>query len=320
MNLKPQVIKVQLNSDKYQAPIVINQYNRNIPFIFEIFNHDGTPTVINNNDIIKIEMALGNIAIIKSTGFTIDGNKVSWLLDREISLNSGNGTFNFIIEDSNNTRVSSSKIDIVVKSNSIDENTSSSSFIVTVIERLQELITNATDIYNQINLANYVKKVQGKDLSSNDYTSLEKAEVAKVKDKLDKASLLDLTYPVGSIYMSVSNVNPSNLFGGTWVEFASGRTLVGVDTSQTEFNTVEKTGGSKTHKLTIDEMPIHTPKWNGYSAGSLYTGSGTSVTHALFGNDTWNGSKANGIQPVGGDQPHNNLQPYITCYMWKRTK
>lgn len=320
MNLKPQVIKVQLNSDKYQAPIVINQYNRNIPFIFEIFNHDGTPTVINNNDIIKIEMALGNIAIIKSTGFTIDGNKVSWLLDREISLNSGNGTFNFIIEDSNNTRVSSSKIDIVVKSNSIDENTSSSSFIVTVIERLQELITNATDIYNQINLANYVKKVQGKDLSSNDYTSLEKAEVAKVKDKLDKASLLDLTYPVGSIYMSVSNVNPSNLFGGTWVEFASGRTLVGVDTSQTEFNTVEKTGGSKTHKLTIDEMPIHTPKWNGYSAGSLYTGSGTSVTHALFGNDTWNGSKANGIQPVGGDQPHNNLQPYITCYIWKRIK
>ena len=320
MNLKPQVIKVQLNSDKYQAPIVINQYNRNIPFIFEIFNHDRTPTVINNNDIIKIEMALGNIAIIKSTGFTIDGNKVSWLLDREISLNSGNGTFNFIIEDSNNTRVSSSKIDIVVKSNSIDENTSSSSFIVTVIERLQELITNATDIYNQINLANYVKKVQGKDLSSNDYTSLEKAEVAKVKDKLDKASLLDLTYPVGSIYMSVSNVNPSNLFGGTWVEFASGRTLVGVDTSQTEFNTVEKTGGSKTHKLTIDEMPIHTPKWNGYSAGSLYTGSGTSVTHALFGNDTWNGSKANGIQPVGGDQPHNNLQPYITCYIWKRIK
>ena len=320
MNLKPQVIKVQLNSDKYQAPIVINQYNRNIPFIFEIFNHDGTPTVINNNDIIKIEMALGNIAIIKSTGFTIDGNKVSWLLDREISLNSGNGTFNFIIEDSNNTRVSSSKIDIVVKSNSIDENTSSSSFIVTVIERLQELITNATDIYNQINLANYVKKVQGKDLSSNDYTSLEKAEVAKVKDKLDKASLLDLTYPVGSIYMSVSNVNPSNLFGGTWVEFASGRTLVGVDTSQTQFNTVEKTGGSKTHKLTIDEMPIHTPKWNGYSAGSLYTGSGTSVTHALFGNDTWNGSKANGIQPVGGDQPHNNLQPYITCYIWKRIK
>jgi hypothetical protein len=320
MKLKPQIIKVHLNSSKYQEPIIINQYNRNIPFIFEVFNQDGTPAVINSNDIIKIEMALGNIAIIKSTGFTIDGNKVSWALDREISLNSGNGTFNFIIEDSNNTRVSSSKIDIKIENNSIDENTQSSTFLITVMEKLQGLITNASKIYTEANLANYVRKEVGKGLSSNDYTSLEKAEVAKVKDKLDKASLLDLTYPVGSIYMSASNVNPSNLFGGTWEEFAKGKTLIGVDTSQTEFNTVEKTGGSKTHKLTIDEMPIHTPKWNGYSAGSLYTGSGTSVTHALFGNDTWNGSKANGIQPVGGDQPHNNLQPYITCYMWKRIK
>lgn len=318
MNLKPQQVKVFLNSNKYQAPIVINQYNRNIPFVFEVFNQDGTPIAISDSDIIKIEMALGNVAIIKSTGFTIEGNKVSWLLDREISLNSGNGTFNFILEDSN-TRVSSSKIDIVVESNSIDENTQSSSFIVTVIEKLQGLITNASKIYTEANLANYVRKEVGKVLSSNDYTSLEKAEVAKVKDKLDKANLLDLTYPIGSIYISVNNTNPSSLFGGTWVEFAKGKTLVGVDTSQTEFNTVEKTGGEKTHKLIIDEMPIHTPKWNGYSAGNLYAGSGSSVTYALFGNDTWRGSTSNGIQPVGGDKAHNNLQPYITCYMWKRT-
>lgn len=319
MNLKPQVIKVHLNSNKYQAPIVINQYNRNIPFVFEVFQ-DGTPVVIGDSDIIKIEMALGNTAIIKSTGFTIDGNKVSWTLDREISLNSGRGTFNFVIENNDNTRVSSRKIDITVESNSIDEKTQSSSLIVTVMEKLQNLITNASNIYTEVNLANYVKKVKGKDLSTNDYTNTEKEEVAKVKDKLDKASLLDLTYPVGSIYMSINNTNPSNLFGGTWVEFAKGKTLVGVDATQTEFNAVEKTGGEKTHKLTIEEMPIHTPKWKGYSAGNLYVGSGTSVTYALFGNDTWDGSKTGGIQPVGGDQPHNNLQPYITCYMWKRTR
>jgi hypothetical protein len=311
MKLKPQIIKVHLNSSKYQEPIIINQYNRNIPFIFEVFNQDGTPAVINSNDIIKIEMALGNIAIIKSTGFTIDGNKVSWALDREISLNSGNGTFNFILEDSN-TRVSSSKIDVIVQSNSIDEKTTPSSFLITVMEKLQGLITNASKIYTEANLANYVKKVQGKDLSSNDYTSLEKAEVAKVKDKLDKASLLDLTYPVGSIYMSVSNVNPSNLFGGTWESFASGRTLVGVDTSQTEFNTVEKTGGSKTHKLTILEMPSHEHPTNisAWGGGTNYTFQTTTIE---TGRDEHTGL-------VGGNKPHNNLQPYITCYMWKRTK
>lgn len=165
-----------------------------------------------------------------------------------------------------------------------------------------------------------VNKEQGKGLSTNDYTNTDKAEVAKVKDKLDKVKLLDLTYPVGSIYMSVNNTNPSSLFGGTWEEFAKGKTLIGVDTTQTEFNTVEKTGGEKTHKLIIDEMPIHTPKWNGYSAGILYTGSGSGVTYALFGSDAWRGSTSNGIQPVGGDKAHNNLQPYITCYMWKRTE
>lgn len=311
MKLKPQIIKVHLNSSKYQEPIIINQYNRNIPFIFEVFNQDGTPAVINSNDIIKIEMALGNIAIIKSTGFTIDGNKVSWALDREISLNSGNGTFNFILEDSN-TRVSSSKIDVIVQSNSIDEKTTPSSFLITVMEKLQGLITNASKIYTEANLANYVKKVQGKDLSSNDYTSLEKAEVAKVKDKLDKVSLLDLTYPVGSIYMSVSNVNPSNLFGGTWEEFAKGKTLIGVDTEQVEFNTVEKTGGEKSHKLTIDEMPSHEHPTNisAWGGGTNYTFQTTTIE---TGRDEHTGL-------VGGDKPHNNLQPYICTYMWKRTK
>ena len=57
-------------------------------------------------------------------------------------------------------------------------------------------------------------------------------------------------YPVGSIYISVTNTNPGTIFGGTWVAFGTGRTLVGIDTSQTEFNTVQKTGGEKTHTLT----------------------------------------------------------------------
>lgn len=64
-------------------------------------------------------------------------------------------------------------------------------------------------------------------------------------------------YPIGSIYISVIDVNPTNYFGGTWEAFGTGRTLVGVDATQTEFNTVMKTRGEKTHKLTINEMPGH---------------------------------------------------------------
>ena len=73
-----------------------------------------------------------------------------------------------------------------------------------------------------------------------------------------KVATLDMVYPVGSIYISVVNTNPSSLFGGTWVAFASGRTLVGVDTSQSDFSTVQKTGGSSTVTLTTSQMPSHT--------------------------------------------------------------
>lgn len=57
--------------------------------------------------------------------------------------------------------------------------------------------------------------------------------------------ILDIIYQVGSIYMSVNSTNPTNLFGGTWVAWGAGRVPVGIDTSQTEFASVEKTGGEK---------------------------------------------------------------------------
>ena len=70
-------------------------------------------------------------------------------------------------------------------------------------------------------------------------------------------------YPIGAIYLSVSDINPSQWFGGTWELIAQGRTLVGVDTTQTEFNTVKKTGGEKTHVLTVAELASHTHKFTG---------------------------------------------------------
>ena len=64
-------------------------------------------------------------------------------------------------------------------------------------------------------------------------------------------------YPVGSIYMSINNIDPSTLFGGTWETWGTGQVPVGVDTSQTEFNAVEKTGGETTHTLTQNQVPSH---------------------------------------------------------------
>lgn len=128
------------------------------------------------------------------------------------------------------------------------------------------------------------------------------------------ANILNNVYPVGSIYISVSNANPGLTFGGTWVAFGSGKTLVGVDTSDADFNTVQKTGGEKTHTLTIDEMPSHN-----HDKLKLRWSTNTGANAVYGSNGSGSGSEYDTQAYQGGDQPHNNLQPYITAYFWLRT-
>jgi len=80
----------------------------------------------------------------------------------------------------------------------------------------------------------------------------------KVKGKqIDTTNINEIAniiYPVNSIYISVSSVNPTTLFGGTWAAFGTGRTLVGISGGEAEFNTIEKLGGAKTHTLSVGEQ------------------------------------------------------------------
>lgn len=171
-------------------------------------------------------------------------------------------------------------------------------------------------------------------VNQNDLTGIKEdisqlqTETTQLNDDVTKlmgafTSVTDLTkqlfllmHRVGDIIFSTSDENPSTIYGGTWVAWGKGQVPVGVDTSDSDFNTVEKTGGEKEHTLTVDEMPSHTHAQyvtadNGSGAGIRvdYTKDGTSIPYPQ-GIDT--GSS-------GENQPHNNLQPYITCYMWKRT-
>lgn len=132
--------------------------------------------------------------------------------------------------------------------------------------------------------------------------------------KINDVSIFDLIYPVGAIYMSTINVNPSTLFGGTWEAWGTGRVPVGVDTTQTEFNTVEKTGGSKTHTLTLEEMPEHK-----HTLASNVGGGSGSINGFNWGLSISDWGGKNTLN-AGGSKAHNILQPYITCYMWKRTE
>lgn len=186
-----------------------------------------------------------------------------------------------------------------------------------------------------------------------------------------KNDLVNLIYPIGSIYMSVNSTNPATLFGGTWTAWGTGRVPVGIDTSQTNFNTVEKTGGSMkssytpigsvgSHTLTTDEIPSHKHSVS-VSGGSCTIPSSGSHAHQVKGSSTGASGTSRAIingqgdkhyaavessgththtvpnhthtateTNIGGSKGHTHtftgtaaeisaIQPYITCYMWKRT-
>ena len=146
--------------------------------------------------------------------------------------------------------------------------------------------------------------------------------------------ILDNIYPIGSIYISVNAINPSEYFGGVWEQFAQGKTLFGVDSTQTDFNTTLKTGGSMTHQhfYRIGYRPYY---------GALTGGDSEAIMAYNYGTQSWSkGTKDAGIgaSPVRNKgltasyneidaarysvgaytQYTSTLPPYIVVYMWKR--
>ena len=138
---------------------------------------------------------------------------------------------------------------------------------------------------------------------------------AGTSKKVTLAQLLAVAYPIGSIYISTISTNPNTLFGfGTWAAFGAGRVLVGLDSADTDFDVAEETGGAKTHTLTSAEMPAHVHVENAPSSAA-----GGAMK---FGIDTnASGTQGAGISTAstGGGGAHNNVQPYIVVYMFKRT-
>lgn len=160
------------------------------------------------------------------------------------------------------------------------------------------------------------------------------AQIADLRSQISslKSDLANKLYPVGSIYMSVNATNPAELFGGTW-EQIKGRFLLGTgpnDANTSDFWGSEwanhynvpagELGGESWHTLTVDQMPSH--------------------THQAYADDNYSGSRVGNTNPwkqslvnrdlhlladgyyfgfTGGNQPHNNMPPYLAVYMWKRT-
>lgn len=152
-------------------------------------------------------------------------------------------------------------------------------------------------------------------------------EVILEKDKIK--------HPVGSLeFNMIDDTNPKDYLGfGTWELIAKGQMLVGVNPDDKDFNEAGKTGGEKAHKLKSSELP----KINGGAKFRDISISDSNTIMSTWGvltrtEESWSGShaamttanksnyKLNNLNlNIGGDEPHNNMSPYVTCYIWQRT-
>lgn len=115
-------------------------------------------------------------------------------------------------------------------------------------------------------------------------------------------------YPVGAIYLSVTDVNPAALFGGTW-ERIGGRFLLGADKTYA----AGSTGGEAAHTLTVDEMPRHNHGLDNYNSA------GNATPFLTVQHQDKKGYGGN-VQTMyaGGGKAHNNMPPYLAVFMWQR--
>lgn len=124
-------------------------------------------------------------------------------------------------------------------------------------------------------------------------------------------------YPVGSIYISTSaTFNPNTVWGGKWEQTASGRCLIGANDSYP----LGSMGGESTHTLAIEELPRHSHGIYGVdSRDGNNTLSKATFSYKDQGQTTSYISGTLGTELTGSNNAHNNMQPYLAVYMWKRT-
>ena len=190
--------------------------------------------------------------------------------------------------------------------------------------------------------------------ADNDEIGLVDSAASYVLKKLSflnlKIAVLKAVYPVGSVYVNATDAtSPATLLGfGTWTAFGAGRVMVGQDTGDTDFDTLEETRGAKTHTLTSAEMPTHLhtvdpPATNTGNQSQSHTHSDSSAIRNIAGSDVSLASGAVGLDvgittgnksqshthsvnigefdsgSAGSGDAHNNIQPSIVVKMWKRT-
>ena len=135
-----------------------------------------------------------------------------------------------------------------------------------------------------------------------------------------------VVYPIGAVFTTITAYANSAavvavLGGTTWAAFGAGKVLVGLDSGDASFDTVEETGGAKTdaHTLATSETPAHTHTYNAPSGSFTAAPGNPAYGGTTVPTTAGTTSTASGSAGGGGAHTHDIVQPYIVVYFWKRT-
>ena len=147
--------------------------------------------------------------------------------------------------------------------------------------------------------------------SANDYLILQGKSTQKIKWSV----LLDKLYPVGCIYQSASSTSPASFLGGTWEQIKDRFILAAGDTYA-----AGSTGDEATHTLTVNEMPRHNHDHVMWYRDQKFGLNGRGGDVGSLQLEFSSADCTDGICTdfKGDSQPHNNLPPYLTAYIWRR--
>lgn len=190
--------------------------------------------------------------------------------------------------------------------------------LIAVLNAIDETKVDKEQLKNYLTKEEYVAGESGGSIDLSIYTTENEVKALLqsyvLKSEYNPQSILETVYPIGAIYLSVNDINPNILFGfGSWEQIKDTFLLAAGDTYS-----AGSTGGEEKHTLTVEEMPVHTHDFNRHQLWRNETiptsgesdGYGASNKTLTVYRDT--------TTSTGSGQPHNNMPPYLSVYMWKR--
>lgn len=306
----PIIVDKNADIDAEEAKTVITQYNKLVAELNELQKKNIDSL---NKDITSIKNEL-NVLEAKIEEYEISVKKVSDEATAKIT-----STQSAAVTAIENTKTSAVQTVNSTRDSAVATiNTTKNSAVTTVTSTKDNAVTSINSAKTEALFAvdDALNKLEEQSAYTKSESDTRYAEQSKTYTKSEVEALIasiKVVPAIGTILMnSESTFDPNTEYPGTTWHRIKGRVVVGVDESDPDFSVSGKMGGEKAHILTLEEMASHYHKYTTNTVNNYVQISPSSV----YGRSANVEEKTSS---AGGDQPHNNMPPYITEYMWRRT-